>query len=167
MQNQQSRMKNYKFYMQLTTKAGVTTGSVKDLETDFPGLHYSKIEGLEAVGAPKNIYTENYAEADGLRVYHPADNNGAIAHEATEVKLTLVFFDDKRRKAYNDFCRFLEGGRMFYWDNARNKKVWLIFDKEVEPDADTITPDGYISAAFAFTNIWGIGKECNDNGVLL
>lgn len=160
-------MKDYHFYMQLTTAAGAGSGAVKDLENDFPGLHYSKCEGLESVGAAKNIYTEDYAEADGLRVYHPKDSSGSVAHEATEIKLTLIFLDDGRRTAYNNFCLFLEGGRVFYWDNARNKKVWLVLQKEVEPDEDTVVPAGYIGVTFEFTNIWGIGKKCLDNGTLV
>lgn len=154
--------------MQLTTAAGVGSGTAKDLEADFPGLHYSKCEGLEAIGAAKNIYTENYAEASGLRVYHPTDSTGgAVAHEATEVKLTVIFIDGARRTAYTAFRTFLESGRLFYWDNARNKKVWLILQKEVAPDADTLVPDGYIGVTFVFTNIWGIGKTCLDNGTLV
>lgn len=161
-------MKDYHFYMQLTTAAGSGSGSVKDLEVDFPGLHYCKCEGLEAVGAAKNIYTEDYAEASGLRVYHPTDSiGGAVTYEATEVRLTLIFLDSARRTAYTAFRSFLETGRLFYWDNARNKKVWLILQKAVEPDADTLVPDGYIGVTFVFTNIWGVGKTCLDNGTLV
>lgn len=160
-------MKDYHFYMQLTTAAGVGSGAVKDLEADFPGLHYSQCEGLETVGAAKNIYTEDYAEESGLRVYHPADTSGTVTHEATEVKLTLIFLGDARRTAYTTFRSFLDGGRVFYWDNARNKKVWLILQKEVAPDADTLVPAGYIGVTFVFTNIWGTGKACLDNGTLV
>ena len=161
-------MKDYHFMMQLTTAAGVGSEPARDLEEYFPGLYYSKCEGLETVGAAKNIYTEDYAEADGLRVYHPTDTTGgAVAHKETEVKLTLIFLDDGRRAAYNAFCTFLENGRVFYWDNARNKKVWLILQKEVAPDADTVVPDGYIGVTFIFTNIWGVGKPCLDNGTLI
>lgn len=160
-------MKNYHFYMQRTTKDGIGTGAVHDLESAFVGLHYSACKGLEAVGEPKNIYTEDYAETDGLRSYHPTDVGGEIAHKATKVELTLLFLDDGRREAYNSFCSFLEGGRVFYWDNARNKKVWLVFDQEADPEKDTPVPDGYILAKFVFTNLWGISKKCNDNGVLI
>lgn len=161
-------MKDYHFYMQHTTAAGAGTGAVKDLEADFQGLYYSKCEGLEAVGAAKNIYTEDYAEANGLRVFHPTDvSGGEVVHKETEVKLTLIFVDNERRAAYKAFCDFLAGGRLFYWDNARNKKVWLIFQKEAGPDTDTLVPDGYIGVTFIFTNIWGIGKPCLDNGTLV
>ena len=161
-------MKDYHFYMQLTTAAGAGIGTAKDLEADFPGLYYSKCEGLEAVGAAKNIYTEDYAEANGLRVFHPTDvTGGEDVHKETEVKLTLIFVDSARRTAYTAFRTFLESGRIFYWDTARHKKVWLIFQKPVEPDADTLVPDGYIGCTFVFTNIWGIGKTCLDNGTLV
>lgn len=161
-------MKDYHFKMQTTTKDGVGVGAVKDLEADFPGLLYCKCEGLESVGAAKNIYTEDYAEESGLRVYHPTDTTGgAVAHKETEVKLTLIFVDDARRTAYTAFRTFLESGRLFYWDTARHKKVWLILQKEVAPDADTLVPDGYIGCTFVFTNIWGIGKTCLDSGTLV
>lgn len=160
-------MKDYHFYMRQTTKEGSGVGLSKDLERDFPGLRYVRCEGLEAVGKPKNIYTEDYAEADGLRSYHPADSGGEVAHEATKVKLTLLFLNKGRREAYNAFREFVDSSRVFYWDNARNKKVWLLFTEEVEPDDDTLAPSGYIKVAFSFTNLWGIGKKCNDNGDLL
>lgn len=160
-------MKNYHFYMQATTKAGVGTGAVKDLEVDFPGLHYVSCEGLEDVGKPKNIYSENYPEADGLRTYHPADSSDPVTHEATKVTLTLLFLNVGRRDVYNSFRAFVDGSRVFYWDTARNKKVWLMFDNEAKPDDDTLPPDGYIKVPFVFTNLWGKGKKCNDNGTVL
>lgn len=161
-------MKEYHFKMQLTNAAGEGTGSVKDLETDFPGLHYCKCEGLEDVGKAKNIYLESYPEASGARAYHPSDNTESVTYETTEVKLTLIFLNDTRRVAYNQFRAFIDSGRLFYWDNARNKKVWLVREKDpVKPDNDTIVPSGYIGVTFVFTNLWGIGKKCKDDGTLL
>lgn len=160
-------MKDYRFYLQATDKNGTATGTAKDLEHAYAGLHYISCEGLEDIGKPKNIYTEDYAEADGPRVYHPADSNLALTREATEIKLSLLFIGATRRDTYNSFRAFASGSRLYYWDNARNKKVWIYLEKEVKIEEDTLPADGYIRAEFEFTNIWGVGKKCNDNGVLV
>lgn len=154
----------YHFKMQAATAAGAGTGAVKDLETDYPGLKYMKCEGLEEVGKPKNIYTEDYAEQNGPRVYHPTDSSGTVTHEETKIKLSLLFTS---RSAYHDFRAFLETGRLFYWDTARHLKVFLVLLDEVKVQDDSVKDGGYVQVDFTFTNLWGIGRPCNDNGVLV
>lgn len=154
-----------KFYIQKTDKSGAAQGSVKDLEVDYSGLNYKECKGLSSVGKPKNIYTENYAEADGLRVYHPADSSGGeIAREVTAIELTLVFIGDSRRSSYDSFNEFVSSGRIFYWDTARFRKVWLVLDEAVEPSEDVIKGTQYIMATFKFKNLWGEGRPCTSSG---
>ena len=64
--------------------------NVIDLENDpdYVGLRYLKAEGMNTIGKSKNIYTEQYADSDRLRVYLPPDGN--YANEATVVTMTFV-----------------------------------------------------------------------------
>lgn len=163
-------MKNYKFYMQATDKSGTATGAVVDLEVDFPGLKYASCEGLEAVGEPKNIYTEEYAEQDGPRLHLPADESSTLHRKETTVKLTLLFVKEGEadyRAVKSAFISFVTGKRLFFWDTARHRKVWLYLAKPVNPDTDYLGDGGCIKADFEFTNLWGIGKLCTDDGTLV
>lgn len=154
--------------MQQTDKEGsVIQNSQKNLESDFSGLYYISCKGLSSVGKPKNIYTENYAEADGLRTYHPTDKTGgAVAHEATTIELELLFKGSSRRATYDSFCTYIGNKRLYYWDTARHKKVWLILTEAVEPTDDTLKDIPYMRATFKFQNLWGIGKTCDDSGAV-
>lgn len=157
----------YSFYMQQTDKAGtVVPNSLRDLETDFSGLKYVSCKGLSSVGKPKNIYTENYAEASGLRTFHPKDNGNEVVYEATNIELDLLFTGDDRRASYDAFCEYVNGNRLFYWDTARNKKVWLVLIEAIEPSDDILKGVPYIRAVFKFTNLWGMGVTCTDSGVI-
>ena len=158
----------YHFYVQQTDKDGaVIADTTRHLEGDFAGLSYLSIKGLEIVGKPKNIYEESYAEHDGTRVYHPSDNEDPVTRETTKIALDLVIQGANRRSVYNSLCDYLRGNRLYYWDTARHKKVWLILNEEVNPEDDTLKGVKYIRATFNFTNIWGYSKTCNDNGVVV
>lgn len=157
----------YHFYMQPTDRNGVEQGVVKDLEKDFKGLFYCSCDGLETVGRVKNIYTESYVEQSGVRVYHPSDNNKVATYEATRVELELFFSGTEARKTLHEFRRFVLSSRVYFWDTARHKKVWLILQEESAPTEDSIKNDKFIRMTFTFSNIWGEGKNCDDKGILI
>ena len=155
----------YYFYMQQTDKSGnVVANSQRNLEVDFVGLRYVACKGLSSVGKPKNIYTENYAEQDGFRTFFPGDTNGAVVHEATNIELDLIFLGENRRSTYDAFCTYVESNRLYYWDTARYKKVWLALIEAVEPTDDVLKGERYIRATFKFTNLWGEGRSCDGSG---
>jgi hypothetical protein len=59
-------------------------------------------------------------------------------------------------------------GKFYYWDTARNKKVYCILADEYKPSDELwygSTP--YISADIPLQCLWGESKECNNNGELL
>lgn len=158
---------SYSFYMQQTTKAGAAVGSAIDLETAYSGLHYVSCKGLSSQGKPKNIYSESYAEQSGERIYHPTDNTGGtVKFESTDIEMTILFSGNSRRATYDSFLTLLKSGRLFYWDTARLKKVWLVLKEAVEPTDDVLKGVPYIQATFKFTNLWGEGKTCNASGVI-
>lgn len=124
---------------------------IKDLEKDFEGLKYIKCEGLEEVGEA-NVYTEEFADSDRLRVYVPEN----VTHKATEVKLTLLFVGENRRSIFNTFNSYIEKGFHAYWDSARNKKLIFFVKSPVKPSDDIYkgsTP--YIQVTYTLSNVYG------------
>ena len=174
---------NYLFYLQQTDKAGNPINNAGPVLLEggnppqFPGLSYLSCTGLETVGKPKNVYTEDYADNSTLRTYHPSDTlvegqGGTsvpleVTHAETKVELTVAIQGSNRRTVYNNLCSFLSQYRIYYWDTARHKKVWLILNDEVPPTDDTLKGKEFIRVTFKFTNLWGIGKSCSDDGTLL
>lgn len=161
-------MADYKFYMQRVRRDGsLIDASPIDIESMFDGLRYRSCTGLNSVGAPKNIYMEDYPEADGPRVHHPSDSGESVSHKETTIKLNLVFTNPVNyRPVYDAFLEYIREGRIYYWDTARYKKVLLILNSATEPREDIVKGVRYIDTEFSFTNIWGMGKTCDDNGTL-
>lgn len=153
----------YKFYMIACDKDGnVTQSTEKDLETDFNGLVYSKCEGLDTIGAAKNIYEEKYADSDSIRVYMPVitDENGNtifdIKNEPTTIKLTLFFVGENRYSVRDDFNTYIRNGFHKYWDNARRRRFQFYVSKELPIGEEKwygSTP--YLKCEYTLNNIHG------------
>lgn len=144
----------YEFFMQeCDSKGNILAGSEpKSLEVDFRGLRYSKIDGIETIGATKNVYSESYADADRLRVYAPKD----VKHKETTVTLTLYFLGEKRFEVLDAFNAYIKGGFHRYWDTARNKWFAFYIKEELKP-AESMwygsTP--YLRMDYKLVNIFG------------
>lgn len=162
-------MEKYRFYFQQADKAGNSTAEAKDIETVYQGLMYLSCEGLESRGAIKDTITEEYAEQDGARSFHPSDlgEGHNVHHKATEVKFRFLFTGQDRRTVYDAFRAFIESSRLLYWDTARHKKVFLMLSDATDPEEDTLKGTEYIISEFTFINLWGIGKTCNDTGEIV
>lgn len=149
-----SNTHEYKFYMQECDRNGniVPNAPLKDLEKDFGGLRYSKIEGIEAIGAAKNIYTENYSEGDKLRVYVPNE----VKHKETTIKLTLWFIGENRQKDLDRFNEYVKNGIHRYWDTARKKWFAFFIKDELKPaDSKWHGSTPYLKMEYNLINIFG------------
>lgn len=160
-------MANYKFYIQKATKTAGPIGDAIDIEKHFKGLHYLSCKGLETKGAIKNIHKESFPESNGVKSYHPSDSGKEVVHKETTVTLSLLFDSKDFRKIYNEFYDLVKSSRVFFWDTARHKKVFLMLENENAPTDDVIKNTPYIKVDFTFTNLWGIGKPCDDSGNLI
>lgn len=149
----------YEFFMQECDKRGnVLAGSSPlNIEVDLKMedgtcVRYSKIDGIEALGAPKNVYSESYADADRLRVYAPTE----VKHKETTVTLTLYFLGAERHKLLDAFNDYIKRGFHRYWDTARNKWFAFYVKDELKP-AESMwygsTP--YLRMDYKLTNIFG------------
>lgn len=146
-------MSKCEFYMQKCTKDGTPiSGTMKNLEEDFKGLRYSELKGIHFIGAPKNIYIEDFVESDAIRTYIP-DN---IVNKSTTLSLKLYFFGEDRAKTFDLFNKYISKGYTKYWDNCRNKSFIFIVEKEIKPATENWykgTP--YLEVTYNLTNIFG------------
>lgn len=130
-----------------------------DIEDDFKitdqqtgavsKILYKQMTGLSDKGKPR-VYKETYADADSIRVFL------SDKREPTELTLTLLFVGPARRDVYDNFCEYLKGYRVKYWDSVRKRKVEMFLSEAVTPSEDKFyvgTP--YIQADFKFTNYTG------------
>lgn len=113
------RSSEYSHYMQ---RIDIDGQNVIDIEEEFPGLLYSRAEGIYDVGKPKNVYTEEYADSDRKRYYLPPD--GGYANEGTEVTMTFLVVGTpaEREAVIRGFFDYVRKGVHRYWDTARNRE---------------------------------------------
>lgn len=150
-------MSDVKFYMQKCSKQGVLVdGTLKDLELDFDGLRYMEAKGISKVGKVKNAYTEQYADSNTLRTWHPSENDEETTHEATTIQLKLLFYGDNRRATYDAFNEYIYDGYTMFWDNLRNRKFTFMVTEASEP-SDDILKGGipYIICTWTLQNLKG------------
>ena len=141
---------NPKFYMQEIAKPD--TKPIKDLEVDFSGMKYLSCKGLSSKGKSR-VYTEQYADSNGIRVYIPTTYT-------VDIEFEFVFAGDNRRDVFDTFYEYVKNKKLRYWDNVRNRQVEMYLSDKVEPSEDILlgsTP--YIKATFKFTNINGISTK--------
>ena len=129
----------YNHYMQRIDRRGYTQINI---EEEYPGLLYMKATGLNDIGKPKNIYTENYADSDRTRVYFPTKNfNGTqafdtdvIANESTKIEMTFLVVGDvaQRQQTIKSFCDYVRTGTIRYWDDARNMEFDFVVTDEIK-----------------------------------
>lgn len=146
-------MADYKFYMQEI--ASPDNKVVKDLEKDFSGLKYLSSKGVSSKGTQR-VYTEEYSEANGVRVHIPKDTTV----EAVDVQFEFAFIGATRRDVFDSFFDYVKGKKIRYWDSARNRKIEMYLSDKVEPSEDILigsTP--YIKATFKFKNINGFSQK--------
>lgn len=147
-------MADYKFYMsRWIDNAWETQVSLEDY---FSGMKYVSCEGLSTKGKIKNIYTENYAEVEDLRVYMPE----TAVRENTDIEFVFGFEKDNRRDTFDSFVDWVSGKKIKYWDTARNREVEMILIDKVEVDEDILIGSSpFITVNFKFKNLKGSSKK--------
>lgn len=141
-----------KFYMQ---RIDIEGQPVKDLETDFEGLKYSKCEGINNIGKPR-VYTEEYADSNKLRVYIPED----VTNDATTVNLKLYFIGDNMQNTFDAFNEYITGGTYVFWDTKRMKKITFILADEIKPSEEQwINDTRYMEVTYKLQCIYGKAEK--------
>lgn len=143
-------MNEYKFFM--TRLINNEWEKEISLEDYFNGMKYCSCTGLSTKGKPKNIYTENYAETEDLRIFLP----DSVIRENTDLEFEFAFKGEGRRDMYDRFCDWITGYRIRYWDTCRERQVEMVLLEAVEPDKDyLIGSEPFMVAKFKFKNLRG------------
>lgn len=147
-------MADYKFYMsRWIDNAWEEQVSLEDY---FSGMKYVSCEGLSTKGKIKNIYTENFAEVDDLRVYMPE----TVVRENTDIEFVFGFEKENRRDTFDSFVDWVSGYKIKYWDTARNRELEMVLIDKVEVDEDILIGSSpFITVNFKFKNLKGSTKK--------
>lgn len=145
-----------------------------DVEERFPGVLYSKAEGINDIGKAKNIYVEEYADSDRKRVYLPGalqdgkmvHKLGLIANEGTTVTMTFLIVGDSdaRQKTMHDFFDEVRTGIHRYWDTARNREFDFIVTDEIKvSDEKWHGSQPYVEVQIPMQNLNGKTRQRQTN----
>lgn len=147
-------MSNYKFYMsRWVDNAWEAQVSLEDY---FSGMKYISCEGLSTKGKIKNIYTENFAEVEDLRVYMPE----TVVRENTDIEFVFGFEKENRRDTFDSFVDWVSGYKIKYWDTARNRELEMVLIDKIEVDEDILLGSSpFITVNFKFKNLKGSTKK--------
>lgn len=147
-------MADYKFYMsRWIDNAWETQVSLEDY---FSGMKYISCEGLSTKGKIKNIYTENFAEVEDLRVYMPE----TVVRENTDIEFVFGFEKENRRDTFDSFVDWVSGYKIKYWDTARNRELEMVLIDKIEVDEDILLGSSpFITVNFKFKNLKGSTKK--------
>ena len=147
-------MADYKFYMsRWIDNAWEEQVSLEDY---FSGMKYISCEGLSTKGKIKNIYTENFAEVEDLRVYMPE----TVVRENTDIEFVFGFEKENRRDTFDSFVDWVSGYKIKYWDTVRNRELEMVLIDKVEVDEDILIGSSpFITVNFKFKNLKGSTKK--------
>ena len=147
-------MADYKFYMsRWIDNAWEAEVSLEDY---FSGMKYISCKGLSDKGKIKNIYSENYAEVEDLRIYMPE----TVVRENTDIEFEFGFEKENRRDTFDSFVDWVSGHKIKYWDTARNREIEMVLIDKVEVDEDLLIGSSpYIVVPFKFKNLKGSTKK--------
>lgn len=124
-----AKSSQYTHWMQ---RIDITGQNAIDIEDYFVGLLYMSADGMNDIGKPKNIYTEDYADSDRKRFYLPNDDE--YANEATKITMhfLIVGSAEDRQDTLNRFTEYVRKGVHRYWDDARNLEFDFIVTDEIK-----------------------------------
>lgn len=128
----------YNHYIQrLDSRGNVVDPQWINIEDEFPGLLYVQASGINDIGKVKNIYTEEYADSDRLRVYLPGDmehHASMITNENVKVEMTFLIVGKpmERQQIMERFFNEIRTGIHRYWDDARNRQFDFIVTDEIK-----------------------------------
>lgn len=116
----------YRHYIRLYPQ-GSTTHDEIDIEEYFK-CRYVSLENADNPSI-KSVYSEDYAEHDGQRVYSSPD----IAYNASELTLTLRWRSEECgdvQEWSEKFIEYITGKNLEYHDTFRPNKFWQLIFKD-------------------------------------
>jgi len=132
-------------------------GSLTNTRTLWSGMYLLDSKNIDAYGKPKNIITENYAEANGLKVSLPT----TLKREATDVTLKLMFIDTDdgdRYAQYESFMSYISNKKFYWFDTVRFRRVRLLCLEKTEPTESFKGNIPYLTLDLKVKNINGYSE---------
>lgn len=114
-----------------------TDSSPVDIESTFK-IRVTSVRGLNPA-SPKELFTRDWAEEDGVDVYLPDDRK----KRSTEITMTCFAESNDTKSAsvlYDEFCEYIFNDKIDYWDNLQKKKVNVIYNGNKPVWYQFITP---------------------------
>ena len=95
------------------------------------------------------------------------------SREKTDFTLKLYFFDPNNNsdettaiaaidEAYHKFVEYITGGYIKFWDNVRQRKVYLSYQESTKPSVDKLYGLVYKDVSFKFVNVFGKSFPLDD-----
>lgn len=141
----------YNFYMQKYPQ-GKDTFNQEDIEVMY-NCWYLQFKDFAFPGEIQNIYTESFAEKDGVRTFIPSE----LSHAEYECKLQLLFSRATCASDSEAFYTAYCGQLCEYHDTFRNKYATLLMSKRPTVQQEQLYSDTpYQVVEFTFTNVNGI-----------
>lgn len=142
----------YKHYIQKYPQ-GEATFSKVDLEEMFKSL-YKEFRDFTFDGEVKNVYSEDFAEKNGVNIYIPSPED--LAFKSYECSLVLLFKKDTCQADVRIFYEYIRGQKIEYSDTFRNRYVTLVMTKQPSVEQEILYGNSpYMLVKFTFTNILG------------
>ena len=149
-------MAQYSFYIQRFPD-GTKSYPKRDLEKYYGSL-YKQFKDFFFDGEPKNIYTEDYAEVSGDRVWLPEQSE--LAHKSFECKLELLFKKETCQADVRKFYDDIKGVKIEYSDTFRNRYLPIILTKRPDITQEILYGESpYMLVAFTFNAFMGQSFE--------
>lgn len=145
----------YRFYLQKYPQ-GDTTFDVEDVEQLFK-CRYVKMVGNTHTDA-KNIYAEDYAEANGSRVWTPAADD--VVYKSSEISLYLRWRSDECESVLDwsdKFFEYVSGQKLEWHDTFRpDRYLQLVLEKAPEIQTEILNcKPNYLIVKYIFNNFGG------------
>lgn len=151
----------YTHWMQRIDIVGQNAIDIEDYPL-FKGLLYMKADGMNDIGKAKNVYTEQYADDDRMRVHLPSVSVSDYTNEATKITMHFLVVGDaqQRQDTIRAFADEVRTGIHRYWDDARNLEFDFIVTDEIKvSDEKWHGSSPYVEIAVPMQNLNGKTRE--------
>lgn len=142
----------YNFYIQLYPTNDEYT-PVEDIEKKY-NCKYKQFKSFFFNGEVKNVYTEDYAEQNGVRIWLPGCEERT--YKSYDCTLELLFDKATCQKDVRELYNHINGQPLEYHDTFRNRYVKLLCTKQPSIAQEILYGERpYILVSFVFSNVDG------------
>lgn len=129
----------------------------RDIESYYK-CHYKQFKDFFFDGDVKSVWTEDYSEVSGDRVWLPEQDD--LAFKSYDCKLELLFRKDTCQEDVRKFYEDIRGVRLEYSDTFRNRYLPIILIKSPNVEQEILYGNNpYMLVSFTFNAFMGQSFE--------